>query len=64
MGAFGVLLKIDEAADVVEDDYDGSVGGAGTRVKLGEVWQLGKHTLVCGDSTKPETLRVVTGGAP
>lgn len=62
MGAFGVLLKIDEAADVVEDDYDGSVGGAGTRVKLGEVWQLGKHTLVCGDSTKPETLRVVTGG--
>ena len=25
-------------------------------VQLGEVWQLGKHRLICGDSTKGETV--------
>ena len=24
--------------------------------KLGAIWKLGRHTLVCGDSTNPETL--------
>lgn len=61
MSPFGLLLKLDETADVVEDDYDGGIS-AGHKVKLGEVWQLGKHTLVCGDSTEEETLRLVTGG--
>lgn len=61
MSAFGLLLKVDETADIREDDYDGSVG-VSPRVKLGEVWELGAHRLICGDSTKAETVRVVTGG--
>lgn len=32
---------------------------------LGDVWQLGPHRLVCGDSTKPETLaRLFDDGGP
>ena len=30
-------------------------------VKEGDVYALGKHRLICGDSTKPETLRTLLG---
>ena len=30
--------------------------------KLGDVWMLGKHRLICGDSTKTETLEKVMNG--
>ncbi len=33
------------------------------RVREGELWQLGKHFLLCGDSTKPEDMRRLMGGA-
>ena len=29
---------------------------------LGDVWLLGDHRLVCGDSTQPETVRAALGG--
>jgi DNA modification methylase len=29
--------------------------------RLGDVWQLGDHRLICGDATKTETYRVVFG---
>ncbi len=32
--------------------------------RLGDVWQLGPHRLICGDSTRPETLaRLMDGSA-
>jgi DNA modification methylase len=33
-----------------------------TRTKLGDVWELGKHRLICGDSTKPETFSKLMEG--
>lgn len=30
--------------------------------KLGDIWQLGKHRLICGDSTKPETYTALMQG--
>ena len=30
--------------------------------KAGDVWTLGRHRLVCGDSTKPETFTVLMDG--
>jgi DNA modification methylase len=30
--------------------------------KLGDVWQLGGHRLVCGDCFDPATMKAVTGG--
>jgi DNA modification methylase len=31
-------------------------------VKDGDIWQLGKHRLVCGDSLDPEAVAAATGG--
>lgn len=31
--------------------------------RQGDVWQLGDHRLVCGDSTKPATLKALMAGA-
>lgn len=28
----------------------------------GDIWHLGQHRLICGDSTKPETLQKLLGG--
>ena len=29
--------------------------------KLGDIWHLGKHTVICGDSTDPETYKHLLG---
>lgn len=42
------LPDLTEADEVVEDDYSEDVE---TRCKLGDLWQLGDHRLICGDST-------------
>lgn len=30
--------------------------------KFGDVWMLGEHMLLCGDSTKTESLNCLLGG--
>ena len=62
MEAFGVLLaKVDDAASAEEDDYE-MLDTVPKRVKAGEVWQLGRHRLICGDSTDEETFNRLMGG--
>lgn len=29
--------------------------------RVGDIWNLGRHRLICGDSTKPETLQLLMG---
>ena len=29
--------------------------------RLGDIWHLGRHTVICGDSTKPETYAALMG---
>lgn len=36
---------------------------APTRSSLGQVWQLGDHRLICGDSTDPEVIKKLMNGA-
>ena len=43
-----------------EDDYIPEVKES--RVKLGEVWELGKHRLMCGDSTKESDVEKLMNG--
>lgn len=41
-------ITVEEDAEVVEDEIPEEVE---TRCKRGDVWQLGEHRLMCGDST-------------
>ena len=41
----------EELPEVIEDDFDESVVPDEPRTKLGDIWQLGDHRLICGDST-------------
>ena len=43
-----------------EDDHIPEVKES--RVKLGEVWELGKHRLMCGDSTKESDVNKLMNG--
>lgn len=49
-------------AEGEEDDFDVEEELAKpTFSKEGDVWHLGKHTVICGDSTKPETYDRLLG---
>lgn len=48
--------------EVTEDDFDPDAE-VETRVKLGDIWQLGRHRLMCGDSTDAETVDKLMDGA-
>ena len=52
----------DEIPEVVEDDFDGTPPKE-TNVKVGDIYQLGNHRLMCGDSTNPENFAILMGGA-
>lgn len=43
-------------------DEDSVPENAETRVKLGDVWKLGNHRLMCGDSTKIDDVEKLMGG--
>ena len=43
----------EEPAEIVEDEVPKEVE---TRCKLGDIWQLGTHRPICGDSTDPAVI--------
>ena len=47
-------------SDVTEDDFNPEEVHE-TKVKTGEIWSLGAHRLMCGDSTKPDDLKRLLG---
>jgi site-specific DNA-methyltransferase (adenine-specific) len=55
----GFELPVDELQDVVEDEIPEQVE---PKSKLGQVWQLGKHRLVCGDATDTATVQNLMAG--
>ena len=54
------LFGDDEPAEVVEDDVPEQ---AEPRCKLGDLWQLGNHRLICGDSTDVVVVDRLMDGA-
>lgn len=59
-----LLDRLDEGgteranSEIIEDEIPEDVE---TRVKLGDVWVLGKHRLYCGDSTNEEKVKEFLG---
>ena len=52
----------DQATDLVEDELPDE-DEIEARVKLGDVWQLGEHRLICGDSTDADVVNTLMGGS-
>ena len=47
--------------DIQEDDFD-IEPPAEPKTKLGDIWQLGRHRLMCGDSTDKATVEKLMNG--
>jgi site-specific DNA-methyltransferase (adenine-specific) len=65
VGEWGLDLDVaDPTADieVEEDDFDPDAEPVPTTCKAGDVWQLGNHRLMCGDSTKAEDVAKLMQG--
>ena len=63
--SWGLELDIkDPTADVEvqEDDFDPDAQPVPTICKTGDLWQLGNHRLLCGDSTKAEDVAKLMQG--
>lgn len=61
MSEFGFDVDIDEEpAETTEDDYDPS--NAETRCNTGDIWQLGNHRLICGDSIDTDVFERLMDG--
>ncbi len=53
----------DDGTDVEDDDFDVDAElEKPTFSKAGDIWTLGRHRLVCGDSTKEETYTALMDG--
>lgn len=52
-------MLIAEVPDIAIDDVPPVIDPPTSRV--GDVWRLGSHRLVCGDATKPETYELLLG---
>lgn len=50
-----------EESEVVEDDFDGELPEE-PKSKLGDIYQLGNHRLMCGDSTDIESIEKLMNG--
>lgn len=57
-----VELESVSAKDVQEDDFDEDKDHIEVRCKKGDVWQLGDHRLMCGDSVSLEDVKKLMGG--
>lgn len=55
-------LPIEDESEVIEDTAPDVDTDNEPVTKLGDVWQLGRHRLVCGDSTSIDTVETLMGG--
>ena len=61
---WGVNLDFEtEQPTATEDDFDESTDAITTRCKKGDIWLLGEHRLMCGDSTSAEDVAKLMDGA-
>lgn len=56
------LLSLNDINELPEDIDDVPEPPKEAKSKLGDIYQLGEHTLMCGDSTKKEDVEALVGG--
>lgn len=54
-------IELEGPKEVQEDDYD-IVPPEEPKAKMGDIYQLGRHRLMCGDSTKKEDVETLVNG--
>lgn len=60
-----LIQIIDIPAEATDDDFDPDAAAAEIEEpisKIGDVWQLGRHRLMCGDSTNPGDIATLMCG--
>ena len=53
----------EEERDTDKEESIPDIEDVATTVNTGDIWQLGKHRLICGDSTKEETYKKLMGNS-
>ena len=62
MSQFGFDLSgFEEEPEAQDDEYD-PAGAPEEKVQRGQVWVLGNHKLMCGDSSDAENMSTLMGG--
>lgn len=54
--------EMSERKETEDDAYDESEHEIEAKCKLGDIWQLGRHRLMCGDSTDASQVAKLLGG--
>lgn len=52
-----------EATEIIEDEAPDVDKANDPISKFGQIWKLGRHRLMCGDSTSEENVKALLGGA-
>ena len=55
------IFQVEEEQEIIEDDFDVEPPEE-PKAKLGDIYQLGNHRLMCGDSTKEEDVAKLMNG--
>lgn len=62
MSVFGFEPLQVDVGDVVDDDFEPEIPDE-PRCKRGQLWAMGRHRLMVGDSTSPEDLKILLENA-
>lgn len=62
MSAFGFDIQFDEPKEITEDEIPEVDEKSEPTTKLGDIWQLGRHRLMCGSSTNEKDVQKLMNG--
>lgn len=54
-------ILVEDPTDAHEDNFDGEPPEV-AKSQLGDIWTLGEHRLMCGDSTSPDDVKALMQG--
>ena len=55
-------FETEQVLEAVEDDFEVPDGGIETDIVLGDLFEIGEHRLLCGDSTQTDSFLSLMGG--